>query len=121
MVTVEMILLLALPVTLTSPLSDQQVNEEETATFTCTLSQPGQKVEWFFGEETIKLNDSHYKISSNDKTYTLQVNKSVLKDIGDYTLKCGDVTTTALLDVIGKACRYFIAGYNIVINNMIVD
>ena len=88
-----------------SPLSDQKVNEEETATFTCTLSQPGQKVEWFFGEETIKVNDSHYKISSKDKTYTLQVNKSVLKDIGDYTLKCGEVTTTAKLEVIGKICR----------------
>jgi len=89
-----------------TPLTDQTVNEEETATFTCTLSQPGQKVEWFFGEATIKASDSHYKISSKDKTYTLQVNKSVVKDIGDYTLKCGDVSTTAKLDVIGKMGEY---------------
>jgi hypothetical protein len=89
-------------VTLTTPLSDQKVNEDETATFSCTLSQPGQKVEWFFGEETIKPSDNRYKISSKDKTYTLTINKSVVKDVGSYTLKCGDISTTANLEVVAK-------------------
>lgn len=84
-----------------SPLSDGHVTEFQNVTLECELSKPNQRVEWFKDGVVLPLDDSHYTITNTDCSYTLQLNNAQMDDDAQYTLKCGDVETTAKITVEG--------------------
>ena len=92
------------PVEVSQPLTDVTVQEEADATFTCQLSKPNQKVEWFFGGKTIKPSEK-YEIDCQDCTYTLTIKNCQMKDSpADVKIKNKDCESSASLTVTGKVC-----------------
>ena len=70
-------------------LEDQEVVEKQTATFTCTLSKPRLKVQWF--KDDVKLNeDGRVQFAQEGKVYKLIITNAKLDDIAKYKIKFGD-------------------------------
>ena len=88
------------PLTFTMPLKDTQVEESEDATFNCTLNKPDQTAAWSKDGQEVTA-DSHFVINSEDCSHMLTVKASSKDDEAEYTVKCGDVTSSAKLTVEG--------------------
>jgi len=88
-----------LPVEVIIPLSDMETIENKTVTFECELSKPDQKVTWLKDGAELSLSDTHYKITSDEGKYTLTIFNCTLDDTAEYTIKCGDVSSSAKLTV----------------------
>ena len=86
--------------TFTLPLKDTVIKESETVTLECQLSKPDQKVTWYRNGKAI-TPDEHIAISADGVMHTLTINNSVLEDGAEYSVKCGDQTTSAKLTVEG--------------------
>ena len=60
------------------------------------------QVTWYKAGKQISPSDKHYKISDEDCTYKLVILDCTQDDQCQYTMKCGDLSTTAKLTVEGK-------------------
>lgn len=84
-----------------SPLEDQTVKEGETATFVCELSHEKMHVSWF--KNDVKLHTSRTVLmSSEGKTYKLEIKEVTLDDISQIKAQVKDLSSTAQLKVLGK-------------------
>ena len=88
---------------MTVPLSDTEVTETQTVNLWCELSKPNQTVTWYRDGADIPLTDTHYKISNEEFRYTLAIDNCLLEDGAEYSMACGDVSTSATLTVGGKS------------------
>ena len=89
-------------VTITVPLKDVTVPEEESVTLECELSKPDQKVKWFKNGKEIKPDKKRGiipKVEGNK--HSLHIPKSLTDDTADYSLKFDDQETKAKLTVEG--------------------
>ena len=64
------------------------------------------QVTWYKEGKQISPSDKHYKISDEDCTYKLVILDCTQDDQCQYTMKCGDLSTTAKLTVEGKLQFY---------------
>ena len=60
------------------------------------------QVTWYKEGKPISPSDKHYKINDEDCTYKLVILDCTQDDQCQYTMKCGDLSTTAKLTVEGK-------------------
>lgn len=72
-------------------------------TLSCELSKPGLAVEWRRGQELLK-NNYKYQIKNRNSVMELTIKNTQLADSGLYSCTCGDVKTTANINITGKRC-----------------
>ena len=89
------------PIKITKPLKDKKVKEQETATFECELSRPVEEVTWLCNGKPVALDD-RVKVTSDGKKHSLTFTKAVMDDAAKYTIKIGDVESSAKLTVEGR-------------------
>lgn len=87
---------------ITIPLENVEVLQDDSAKFTVQLSKPNQKVEWFIGGKKLVPSDK-YVIENHDLDYTLTIHKcSKKEDLAEVSLTVGKNKTTGQLHVLGK-------------------
>ncbi|XP_068175389.1 obscurin [Antennarius striatus] len=86
------------PITFTTKLKDQQVEEENGMTLTCELSKPGLPAEWRKGKELLK-NNFKYQIKNRNSIMELTIRKAQLEDSGLYSCIYGDAKTVSNVTV----------------------
>ena len=87
-------------------LEDEEVEENESATFTCQLSKPNGKVSWMKNGEDLKENEECH-ITSEGNEHSMTISKVKLEDAAEYTVRCGDVESKARLSVKGTFLKSF--------------
>ena len=90
-----------LPLEFTKELASQEVEEKETAVFTCELSKPDQPVKWFFKGKQVKPSDK-FIIENVGCVYTLTIKDCTLDDNADVKITTKDGKSAADLTVNGK-------------------
>lgn len=96
-------LLVAPPITFKTKLRNQEVEEEGSVTLSCELSKPGLAVEWRRGQELLK-NNYKYQIKNRNSVMELTIKNTQLADSGLYSCVCGDLKTTANVNITGERC-----------------
>lgn len=87
---------------ITIPLENVEVLQDDSAKFTVQLSKPNQKVEWLIGGKKLVPSDK-YVIENHDLDYTLTIHKcSKKEDLAEVSLTVGKNKTTGQLHVLGK-------------------
>ena len=84
----------------TLQLEDQEIEENESATFTCQLSNPNRRVSWMKNGEDLKENEQCH-ITSEGSEHSMTISKVKLEDAAEYTVKCGNLESKATLHVKG--------------------
>lgn len=88
------------PVEVVKALEDQEVVENQTATFTCSLSRPRLNVTWLKNGQKLSENDK-YQFVKEGKVYKLVIKNAQMKDEDSYTIKYNDdCESTASLTVL---------------------
>lgn len=82
-------------------LQSTELQEEETATFHCEVSQPNVAVQWKKGAQVIS-SSSKYEIRQEGTIHTLKIYHLKPEDSGKYTCDNGNEQTTASLTVKGR-------------------
>ncbi|XP_045080730.1 obscurin isoform X18 [Coregonus clupeaformis] len=88
----------ALPLTFKHKLENQEAKEGGSVTLHCELSKPGVPVEWRKGTQVLKSGEK-YQIKQKESVSELLISKVVPEDSGDYSCMCGDLKTTASLNI----------------------
>lgn len=100
-ITTDVTTLTEAPVELSKPLTDKTVTEKDTISLSCQLSKAGQTVIWLKDGVELSLEDTRYVIENHEFSYMLTVHDCELANAGEYTLQCGDISTTAKVAVEG--------------------
>ncbi|XP_073532982.1 obscurin [Phyllobates terribilis] len=96
--TMASITISARPAIFIQHLKDLQVLEGDSVTLHCELNKSDIAVEWRKGNITVAPGD-RFAIKQEGRTHDLLIGGVTLKDSGEYSCRCGDVTTSALLSV----------------------
>ena len=104
-------------------LSDIDVIEGESARFKIPLSGiPLPSVSWFKDSVELKDNDNLKMVIKESIAY-LEINKAILKDIGDYTVTLkntsGEVSSSAMLNVLSPPTISDIADQTVIAGNQL--
>ena len=83
------------------PIEQQETYENEEVTFVCKLSKPNP-VTWYKDDQEVKPGDDAFIMASDGDKYTLTIPSPTLGDAAEYTVKCGDMESSAKLIVYGK-------------------
>ncbi|KAG8535127.1 hypothetical protein GDO81_029373, partial [Engystomops pustulosus] len=88
----------ALPVVFIEQLKDLHVSEGDVATFHCELNKPGLSVEWRRGDVPMTPGD-RTTMKQDGRAHALLIRAVTEKDSGEFSCRCGDLTTSAHLSV----------------------
>ena len=97
----KFIIILESGVTFVMPIEQQETYEHEQVTFLCKLSKPNP-VTWYKDDQEVKSGDEAFIMASDGDKYTLTIPSPTLGDAAEYTVKCGDMESSARLIVYGK-------------------
>ena len=89
-------------VSITKPLIDQVVFEEQPVSFVCKTTKPTDDVIWYKDDKEISEDDESYVMNNEEVTCTLTLPKPCVEDSGEFTVKIGDETSSAKLSVNGE-------------------
>ena len=89
------------PLKFTALLENQEAAADESVTFSCQLTKPGEQVTWFKDNEPLLLTEERYQMVNMDCSYQLVIPKVTVEDCGEYMIKVGDLQSTAVLTVNG--------------------
>ena len=73
----------------------------ETVEFSCEMTQSGVDVIWLRNGQPLSPTEGRYKIINQDCSYHLIIPNVTTDDIGEYTIKAGEIQSTAVLTVNG--------------------
>ena len=79
----------------------KEATVDETVEFTCEMTQPGIEVVWLKNHQPLSLTEGRYQIVNQDCSYQLIIPNVTVDDSGDYTVKVGELQSTAGLTVFG--------------------
>ncbi|KAJ4936472.1 hypothetical protein JOQ06_001064, partial [Pogonophryne albipinna] len=88
----------AQPVTFKQKLESQEAEEGASVTLRCEISKPGVPVEWKKGTKVLKSGEK-YQMKQEASVNELLITKVLPEDSGDYSCVCGDLKTTASLNI----------------------
>lgn len=94
------------PVYFTIPLQDKQCKEQEEVFLECEISKPDRKLQWFKDGQELLPVDARFEIQVEGCSHKLVFHETMVEDTGEYTVKIGDQTSTAKLDVEGENIHY---------------
>ena len=92
------------PLMFTRLLENKDVAENETVDFYCEMTQSGVDVIWLRNGQQLSLSEDRCQIINQDLSYHLVIPNVTGKDRGEYTVKVGDLQSTAELTVHGLYC-----------------
>ena len=81
-------------------LESQEAEEGASVTLRCEISKPGVPVEWKKGTKVLKSGEK-FQMKQEASVNELLVTKVLPEDSGDYSCVCGDLKTTASLNIKG--------------------
>ena len=96
----QLLVFVETPVKITKKLTKQVVAEGQPAKLSCKLSKPGQVVTWY--KNGTKLSAKNYYQTSDGTEYVLSIPECKLDDSAEYTIKAGDIESSAQLIVNGE-------------------
>ena len=73
----------------------------ETVTLTCQMTKPGVNITWLKDSKPLSLTDERYEMINQDCSYQLVIPKVTINDSAEYTVKVGELQSTAILIVNG--------------------
>ena len=88
------------PVEVVVPLQNQECIENDTVSFTCTLSKPFDKCRWLKDGKDIMKSDG-FVMTSDGVTQTLTIPKAALDHEAEYTIVAQKARSSAMLMVEG--------------------
>ncbi len=83
------------------PLKNISVSDDETAVLSCKLTRPDQLVKWYKDGKVLK-GGMEYQITQDSCEYSLKIPKGKPSDAGVYTMKCGQIETSAKVMIKGE-------------------
>ena len=86
-------------------LENREATTNQTAEFSCEITQPEIDVVWLRNRQPISLTEGRYQITSQDCSYHLVIPNVTTDDIGEYTVKAGEIQSTAFLSINGWYSR----------------
>ncbi|KAK1879151.1 Obscurin, partial [Dissostichus eleginoides] len=95
----------AQPVTFKQKLESQEAEEGASVTLRCEISKPGVPVEWKKGTKVLKSGEK-YQMKQEASVNELLITKVLPEDSGDYSCVCGDLKTTASLNIKAKPVTF---------------
>ena len=90
-----------IPLTFTSQLHNTDAIAGETVTLSAEMSKPGMEVTWLKNSMPLSLVDDTYHVVNEDNTYQLIIPNVEMNDGGEYTVKVGELQSTAQLTIFG--------------------
>ncbi len=87
--------------TFTLPIEQQDTQEGAPVSFLCKLSKPSL-VTWYKDDHEIRPGDAGFVMTSQGDECKLTLTSPTLADAGQYTVKCGEMESSAKLVVHGK-------------------
>jgi len=89
-------------------LKDKNGKVHGRAVFNCAITQRGKKVTWFHDDVEIDIRHSNGRIEAvtEGKHHTLIVTELKMKDAGKYSVKVGDIESTANLTVTAPPIKF---------------
>ncbi|XP_075703653.1 obscurin [Rhinoderma darwinii] len=96
--TAASIIVNALPAVFTEQLRNLQVSEGDAVTLHCELNKPDLSVEWRRGDVTMTPGNRTI-MKQEGQANELLIRDVTVRDSGEYSCRCGDVTTSAVLSV----------------------
>ena len=69
----------------------------ETVEFTCEISQTGVEVTWLRNNQPLSLSESRYQMVSQDYSYKLIIANVMEEDLGEYSVRFGELDSSAIL------------------------
>ncbi len=97
-----MSLLAEVPLNFTKPLDNVEALPGESVTLSMELSHSGLDVTWLKDQVPLSLADGRYQTVSQDCTYQLSIANVTVDDVGEYTVRVGELQSTAVLRVDGE-------------------
>ena len=82
-------------------LENREATANETVEFNCEITQSGIDVVWLRNGQPLSLTEGRYQITSQDCSYQLVIPNVTTYDVGEYTIKAGEIQSTAVLTVNG--------------------
>lgn len=92
---------LAQPITFKQKLKSQVVEEGNSVTLHCEVSNDGLPVEWRKGQELLKSGEK-YRMRQRSCALELTIFSLICEDSDVYSCSCGDVQTSARVTVSSK-------------------
>ena len=68
----------------------------------CEVTEPGVKVTWLKNNLPLSLTQGRFHTISKDYSHKLIIPNVTIEDIGEYTVKAGELESTAVLIVNGQ-------------------
>ncbi|XP_053359740.1 obscurin [Clarias gariepinus] len=88
----------ALPIMFKQELKNQEAEEGNNVTLRCELSKSGAYIEWWRGEELLKIGKK-YQMRQMATKVELVIRKAVPEDSGVYTCVCPDQKSSAVINI----------------------
>ena len=86
-------------------LENREATTNQTVEFSCEITQSGIDVIWLKNRQPLSLTEGRYEIKSQDCSYHLVIPNVTTNDVGEYTIKAGEIQSTAVLTVNGWYTR----------------
>ena len=86
-------------------LENREATTNQTVEFSCQMTQSGTDVVWLRNGQPLSLTEDRYQIRSQDCSYNLVIPNVTTDDAGEYTIKTGEIQSTAVLTVNGWYTR----------------
>ena len=86
----------------TTLLDNKEALVDETIEFTCQMTQTGIEVTWLKNNQPLSFTEGRYQVVNKDCSYQLIISQVTLDDGGEYTVKAGELQSTAVLIVNGQ-------------------
>ena len=86
-------------------LENREATTNQTVEFSCQMTQSGTDVVWLRNGQPLSLTEGRYQIRSQDCSYNLVIPNVTTDDVGEYTIKTGEIQSTAVLTVNGWYAR----------------
>ena len=90
-----------LSLSFTTLLENKEAIIDETVEFRCEMTQPGMEVVWLKNHQPLSVTDGRYEIINQECSYQLIIPNVTTEDNGEYTIKAGELQSTAVLAVNG--------------------
>ena len=90
-----------LPLMFTRTLENREAAVNETIEFSCEITQSGIDFVWLKGGQPLSLTEGRYEIINQDCSHHLVIPNVTPDDVGEYTIKAGEIQCTAALTVNG--------------------
>ena len=95
------IMVLGVPLKFSSLLENKEVMVDETVTFACQMTKPEVNVTWLRDGKPLSLTGERYEKINQDCYFQLVIPKVTVNDSAEYTVKVGELQSTAVLIVNG--------------------